>query len=116
VDVQDLPHKYQHVAVEDFNPEYPEELLEREALNSLFSDDGDDFDEDDSSQSEVTRYVEPDLPAEGVNLKEYLSDLEVNMITQALDQHEWVVARSAEFLGMRRTTLVEKMRKYNIAK
>lgn len=118
VDVKDLPHKYQHIQVEDFNPEYPEELLEREALNSLFSDDGDDFEDenDGHSQAEVTRYVEPDLPAEGVNLKEYLSDLEVNMITQALDQHDWVVARSAEFLGMRRTTLVEKMRKYNIAK
>lgn len=118
VDVKDLPIKYQHISVEEFNPEYPEELLEREALNSLFSDDGEDYDDEDAmdATNENGRFIDPDLPAEGVNLKEYLSDLEVNMITQALDQHDWVVARSAEFLGMRRTTLVEKCRKYNIAK
>jgi len=117
VDVQDLPLKYQHLQVDDFTPEYPEELLEREALNSLFGGE-DDYDDavDEAIQPEVSHHAEPDLPSEGVNLKEYLSDLEVNMITQALDQHDWVVARSAEFLGMRRTTLVEKMRKYNIAR
>ena len=54
------------------------------------------------------------LPEEGVNLKEYLSELEVNLIRQALDNQEWVVARAADKLGMRRTTLVEKMRKYDI--
>lgn len=113
VDVQDLPIKYQHVQVEGFTPEYPEELLEREALNSLFRDDDE---EEDQEPTAVGRFGDADLPMDGVNLKEYLSDLEVNMITQALDQHDWVVARSAEFLGMRRTTLVEKMRKYSIAK
>ena len=54
------------------------------------------------------------LPDEGVNLKEYLSELEINLIQQALEQQEWVVARAADKLGMRRTTLVEKMRKYDI--
>ena len=53
---------------------------------------------------------------EFLNLKEYISDLEVSLITQALEQQDWVVARAAEVLGMRRTTLVEKMRKYNISK
>jgi sigma-54 specific flagellar transcriptional regulator A len=38
------------------------------------------------------------------------------MINQALDKNDWVVARSAELLGMRRTTLVEKMRKYSLQK
>lgn len=113
VDVADLPVKYQHIQVEEFTPEYPEELLEREAFNSLFS--GEDDDEGSSSDIGVS-LPDAELPTDGVNLKEYLSDLEVNLITQALEQHEWVVARSAEFLGMRRTTLVEKMRKYNIAK
>ena len=56
------------------------------------------------------------LPADGLNLKEYLADLEVRLINQALDKNDWVVARSAELLGMRRTTLVEKMRKYNLQK
>jgi len=40
--------------------------------------------------------------------------LEVNLIRQALDNQDWVVARAADKLRMRRTTLVEKMRKYDI--
>ena len=46
----------------------------------------------------------------------YISELEISLITQALEQQDWVVARAAETLGMRRTTLVEKMRKYDISK
>lgn len=127
VDVQDLPPKYQHVEFAEYQPEYPDELLEREALNSLFgdfedSDDDSHSDEDEmqSNSAEVVISI-PELgsialPEDGMNLKDYLSNLEIDMITKALDQHDWVVARTAEFLGMRRTTLVEKMRKYNIAK
>jgi sigma-54 specific flagellar transcriptional regulator A len=36
------------------------------------------------------------------------------LIQQALDDANGVVARAAEKLSIRRTTLVEKMRKYNI--
>lgn len=46
--------------------------------------------------------------------KELLAELEVNMINQALEAQGGVVARAADMLGMRRTTLVEKMRKYNM--
>ncbi|MGR6839112.1 helix-turn-helix domain-containing protein [Aliivibrio wodanis] len=45
-----------------------------------------------------------------------LADVEVNMICQALEAQNSVVARAADMLGMRRTTLVEKMRKYNLSK
>ncbi len=57
-----------------------------------------------------------DLPEDGLNLKEMLADVEVNMICQALEAQNGVVARAADMLGMRRTTLVEKMRKYNLNK
>ena len=112
VDVQDLPIKYQHLDGDLYEPDYPEELLEREALNALFRD------SDESEDDEISDSIgfNGALPPEGVNLKEYLSDLEVNLITQALEQQEWVVARAAEQIGMRRTTLVEKMRKYHISK
>jgi len=113
VDVHDLPSKYQHIETEQYQPDYPEELLEREALNSLFGESS-EFDEDESLEEVFT--AGSLLPPEGVNLKEYLSDLEVSMISQALEQQDWVVARAAELLGMRRTTLVEKMRKYNLSK
>lgn len=54
------------------------------------------------------------LPVNGLDLKEYLTDLEKDLIQQALDDAQGVVARAAEKLRIRRTTLVEKMRKYEI--
>lgn len=54
------------------------------------------------------------LPAEGLDLKEYLADLERSLIEQALDECNSVVAHAAERLNIRRTTLVEKMRKYGL--
>ena len=52
------------------------------------------------------------LPVNGLDLKDYLSNLECSLIQQALDDCNGVVARAAEKLKIRRTTLVEKMRKY----
>ena len=54
------------------------------------------------------------LPDNGINLKDMLSELEINLIRQALDKQNGVTSRAAEMLGMRRTTLVEKMKKYGI--
>ncbi|WP_448564008.1 sigma-54 dependent transcriptional regulator [Thalassotalea ganghwensis] len=126
VNVSELPAKYRHIEVEEYQPQYPEELQEREAINELFA--GFDYDDDSdasfddpafadsfNSEDESSQQVGV-LPDEGLNLKEYLADLEVSLVTQALDKNNWVVARSAELLGMRRTTLVEKMRKYNLQK
>ncbi|WP_143871784.1 sigma-54 dependent transcriptional regulator [Catenovulum sediminis] len=111
VDVADLPAKYQHIEVEAFEPEYPESMLEREALNDLFGSSEEDYDEEDDFNDVG---LMTSLPDEGINLKEYLAELEINLINQALDFHDGVVARAAEMLGMRRTTLVEKMRKYGL--
>jgi len=54
------------------------------------------------------------LPMHGLDLKEYLANLERSLIGQALDDSGGVVARAASRLHMRRTTLVEKMRKYQM--
>ena len=54
------------------------------------------------------------LPAAGINLKDYLEGLERGYISQALTEANDVVAHAAELLNMRRTTLVEKMRKYGL--
>jgi sigma-54 specific flagellar transcriptional regulator A len=54
------------------------------------------------------------LPAAGFNLKDYLEELERSYILQALGEANDVVAHAAELLNMRRTTLVEKMRKYGL--
>lgn len=107
VDVNDLPVKYRHIDVPEYCVEVSEEQLERDALASIFSDEPIDIPD--------TRFPS-ELPAEGVNLKDMLAELEIDMIRQALDQQDNVVARAAEMLGIRRTTLVEKMRKYGLSK
>lgn len=54
------------------------------------------------------------LPVNGIDLKEYLTTLECSLIQQALDDANGIVARAAEKLRIRRTTLVEKMRKFGL--
>lgn len=55
-----------------------------------------------------------DLNEKGLDLREYLGQLEMSFIRQALEETGGIVAHAAERLRMRRTTLVEKMRKYGI--
>ena len=54
------------------------------------------------------------LPREGLDLKEHISTVECTLIKQALDEAGGVVAHAAKRLKMRRTTLVEKLRKYGL--
>ena len=54
------------------------------------------------------------LPQEGLDLKEYLSAIELYLIREALERSDGVVAKAAKLLGLGRTTLVEKMRKYAV--
>ena len=54
------------------------------------------------------------IPKDGLDLKEHISQLEFSLIKQALDDANGVVAHAAKRLQMRRTTLVEKMRKYGV--
>lgn len=123
VDITELPKKYQSFDVEAFVPDYPEELMERDAIYSMFgsddeedtSDSTDDF-ADDHEQDTSNGVMWGFLPPEGIQLKEYMAEIEINLITQALEYHDYVVARAAEILGVRRTTLVEKMKKYNLSR
>ncbi|QBL09871.1 sigma-54-dependent Fis family transcriptional regulator [Rheinheimera sp. D18] len=114
VDVAELPHKYRHLDVESYVPQYPESLQERDLINELFQSDNDDDSETTVTDFELDGFEA--LPEQGIDLKEYLAELEIRFISQALERHEFVVARAAEVLGLRRTTLVEKMRKYNLGK
>ncbi len=56
----------------------------------------------------------PTVLPEGTELREYLNELECSMIRSALEENHHVVARAARRLGMRRTTLVERMRKFGL--
>jgi len=54
--------------------------------------------------------------AGGFNLKDYVSALEVAFIRVALEDEEGSVSAAARRLGIQRTTLIEKMRKFGIGR
>lgn len=56
------------------------------------------------------------LIAPPFNLKEHIVNLELNYIQQALAHSKGVVSHAAKHLGLQRTTLVEKMKKYGIVR
>jgi sigma-54 specific flagellar transcriptional regulator A len=56
-----------------------------------------------------------DLPESGFDLKGQLEAIEQAWLDAALNQSDGVVAQAARLLGIRRTTLVEKLRKYQMS-
>jgi len=56
------------------------------------------------------------LSLDGIDIREYLANMEKGLIEQALQDSGGVVAHAADRLQLRRTTLVEKIRKYNLHK
>lgn len=55
------------------------------------------------------------LPQQGMDLRIFLHDIESALIRQALERAGGTVAHAARLLGLRRTTLVEKLRKFGFA-
>ena len=55
-----------------------------------------------------------ELLSEDFSLKQHIEDIEVSLIKEALTKTNKVVAQAAKLLGLRRTTLIEKMRKYKL--
>ncbi|WP_145145866.1 sigma-54 dependent transcriptional regulator [Pseudomonas duriflava] len=107
IGVAELPHKFRYVDDENdaLTASLREELEEREAVASVSG--GGSLPSSSSSAL---------LPSEGLDLKDYLANLEQSLIQQALDDAGGIVARAAERLRIRRTTLVEKMRKYGMGR
>ncbi|AUY08542.1 MULTISPECIES: sigma-54 dependent transcriptional regulator [Aeromonas] len=108
VDVADLPGRYRLLPCEP-RDERLTEMDERDALAAVFQSPPE-------LDPGIAMPLPMQLPQEGVNLKEMLADLEVELIRQALESQDGVVARAADLLSMRRTTLVEKMKKYGMSK
>ncbi len=100
IGVMELPKKFRHVDDDDeqYATSLHDEMEERAAISAPM----------------VVSEAQAMLPIEGLDLKEYLGNLEQGLIHQALEDAGGVVARAAERLRIRRTTLVEKMRKYGM--
>ena len=107
----DLPAKYQSAEVavaarpeniEPLGDQLPTE--EPEDLTALFAE-------------APTSPVAPPTPSfidEPIDLKQHMADTARSLIIAALEQTDWVNAHAAKLLTLQRTTLVEKMRKYDI--
>ncbi|MGO9513848.1 MAG: sigma-54 dependent transcriptional regulator [Steroidobacteraceae bacterium] len=54
------------------------------------------------------------LKSGGIDLKDHLSAIEIGLIRKALEEADGTVAEAARLLNIRRTTLVEKLRKYRL--
>ncbi len=101
IGVQDLPAKYRHVDVTDEDFVHTSEKVNGTVPAG-------------ASTSYVSMNDTPLLPEQGIDLREYITNLEMSLIQQALNDCGGVVARAADKLCVRRTTLVEKMRKYDM--
>jgi len=105
VDVADLPAKFRQFTVSDeiIVEDAPENFLE--LAQEM---------EDKLEQAVLQKVFSAQLPEEGMDLKEYLNEVEISLIKQALDECNGVVAHAAKLLNMRRTTLVEKLKKFDV--
>ncbi|MBP6106598.1 MAG: sigma-54-dependent Fis family transcriptional regulator [Steroidobacteraceae bacterium] len=63
----------------------------------------------------VTGHARVEFPSEGLDLKDHLAGIEVRIIRSAMDEANGTIAKAARLLRLQRTTLVEKLRKYQIA-
>jgi DNA-binding NtrC family response regulator len=63
-----------------------------------------------SVQSDKEEFV-----GEGVSLNEAVRDFEKRLILDALDKSSWIKAKAAKLLNIKRTTLVEKIKKQNLS-
>ena len=100
--VKDLPAKFRYVEEQDNADDEEASSQHLAALQAV--------------ANIVNIDAKPLLPHEGIDLKAYIASLEQNLIQQALDDANGVVARAADKLQIRRTTLVEKMRKYDLSR
>ena len=57
-----------------------------------------------------------ELPAEGVSTKDLLNNLEANLIRTALNQTDGNVSKASELLQLGRTSLIQKITKYQLVK
>lgn len=101
--VRDLPAKFKYIQEEDLIEGGEHSSDELSSLHAVVN-----------MASMVSMDANPLLPHDGIDLKEYIASLEKSLIQQALDNASGVVARAADKLQIRRTTLVEKMRKYEL--
>ena len=94
-------------------PEVPEEA--RESLPEADSV-GQTTADDDNAVQDIIMLAQglEELPSEGIQLKQRMAEIERNYIAQALELSEGNVSKTAKLLSLQRTTLIEKINKYEL--
>jgi sigma-54 dependent transcriptional regulator, flagellar regulatory protein len=127
VTVADLPARYRPVGWSPADEATPDtllavapaaavlapalELMAREISSAAAELQAADEDEPPPMAPALADAMLDDIP-EGFDLRGYLETLEQRLIVRALEEADGTVAHAARLLGLRRTTLVEKLRKY----
>jgi sigma-54 dependent transcriptional regulator, flagellar regulatory protein len=123
VEVRDLPPKYrppvdwtlevESLALPPPAPaeEAEEHLSDEHALSVLEEVELERAERKETSNKTATGDALATLPEDGLDLREHLLMIERQLIEQALQRSRGTVAKAARLLNLRRTTLVEKMRK-----
>ncbi|WP_275595628.1 sigma-54 interaction domain-containing protein [Thiomicrorhabdus lithotrophica] len=122
VDYSDLPQKYQVELADDAQLLVPTPTEITVIANSEVSESEkivrNEVEEEGSAEIKSSPGLvmsAPDLDLdEGLDLKSYLVDMEVQLIQKALSQTDGNVSQAAKLLQTNRTTLVEKIRKYDL--
>jgi len=102
-----------------------DETLSLAALTTAANDASDAEDQEDETLADEHAYLllsatsQPDstlmqLPAAGLDLRSHLYEIERTLIRQAMERAGGTVAHAARLLQLRRTTLVEKLRKFEL--
>ena len=125
VEVRDLPPKYRPPldwtleikALEAPAAVIPEEehLTDETALSVLEEVELERAERKEVSNKSVMAESVASLPEDGLDLRAHLLTIERQLIEQALQRSRGTVAQAARLLNLRRTTLVEKMRKLGMA-
>jgi sigma-54 dependent transcriptional regulator, flagellar regulatory protein len=98
----------------------PNQIFTAESLNTLWevtADIGlseDDADDEGGPPPEPSKFKTWFKHYDMIDLRGYLRDIEVVFIEAAIEANEQVISRAADALSLRRTTLIEKMKKYGI--
>jgi sigma-54 specific flagellar transcriptional regulator A len=122
VEVRDLPPKYRppvdwtlEVKTLELPPPAPadehEHLSDEHALSVLEEVELERAERKETSNKVATGDALATLPEDGLDLRDHLLTIERQLIEQALQRSRGTVAKAARLLNLRRTTLVEKMRK-----
>ncbi len=115
VDYDDLPERYQVELTSDIILKVAEHSSPEEELNDS-DEPKQSIPQEKSSVEGLPEEPKPRYPSleDGLDLKSYLVEMEVQLIQKALVQTEGNVSKAAKLLQTNRTTLVEKIRKFNL--